>query len=42
MGGELWQLRAGKGALEQGQTVQIVEASDECLVVEPTSGIDFS
>jgi membrane-bound ClpP family serine protease len=42
IGGELWQLRAGKGALEQGQTVQIVEARDECLVVEPTSGIDFS
>lgn len=42
VGGELWQLRAGKGLLIQGQTVQVVEALDQYLIVEPAAYVDLS
>ncbi len=40
--GELWQLHAGQGALRQGQTVQVVEAREEWLIVESAKNVDFS
>ena len=42
VGGELWQLRAQRGLLVDGQAVQVVEALEEYLIVEPAAHADFS